>query len=238
MDDVAWIWAAVAVGSGLLFGEIAGRLARTTMRRRSAGSPSTAERVASLIFWISTAVGLVLAVAIADEAALDDLGDRLGESIPRLLIAVVVVIGGYVVSIALAAAVGQSARSATGVRQRTLERTLQAAVVAASVVVVLAELGVDGPVLVVLVAVAVGAPAFTLALLSVLGGRDVAQQIAAGRALRHRVIPGSELRLGDVAGIVVALHPTSVELEDGDGRRILVPNSSLIDGPVTLYPPR
>ena len=29
-------------------------------------------------------------------------------------------------------------------------------------------------------------------------------------------------------------HPTSVELEDGDGRRILVPNSSLIDGPVTL----
>ena len=238
MDDVAWIWAAVAIGSGLLFGEIAGRLARTTMRRRSAVSPSAAERVASLIFWISTAVGLVLAVAIADEAALEDLGDRLGESIPRLLIAVVVVIGGYVVSIALAAAVGQSARSATGVRQRTLERTLQAAVVAASVVVALAELGVDGPVLVVLVAVAVGAPAFTLAMLSVLGGRHIAQQIAAGRALRHRVLPGSELRLGDVAGIVVALHPTSVELEDGDGRRILVPNSSLIDGPVTLHPPR
>lgn len=238
MDDVAWIWATVAVGSGLLFGEIAGRLVRTTLRRREADSPTTAERVASLVFWVSTAVGLVLAVAIADGAALEDLGDRLGEVVPRLLIAVVVVIGGYLVSIALAAAVGQSARSATGVRQRALERTLQAAVLGASVVVALAELGIDGPVLVVLVAVAVGTPALVLALLSVLGGRAVAAQIAAGRAVRHHLVPGCEVRLGDVAGTVVELHPTSVELEDAEGQRILLANSALVDGPVTLTPPR
>ena len=144
-------------------------------------------RVADL--WISTAVGLVPRVAIADEAALEDLGDRLGESIPRLLIAVVVVIGGYVVSIALRCS-GRPVRThpATGVRQRTLERTLQAAVVAASVVVALAELGVDGPVLVVLVAVAVGAPASTLAMLSVLGGRHIA---AADRRRPGAAPPGA-----------------------------------------------
>ena len=60
MEHAEWIWAAVAFGSGLLFGEIAGRLARRAMDRRGVAAREHAGAVGSFIFWASTAVGLIM----------------------------------------------------------------------------------------------------------------------------------------------------------------------------------
>ena len=109
MDYTNLIWAAVALGCGLLIGEIAGRLLRSALG--SSSSPSyreNAPRIARLVFWASTAVGLVLAIAVIDDAALDDLGRRLDDNLPSYLIAFLTVIAGYAVSVVVAAMVGQS----------------------------------------------------------------------------------------------------------------------------------
>lgn len=234
MEHAEWIWAAVAFGSGLLFGEIAGRIVRSAMSRRGDGMREAAGALGSFVFWASTAVGLVVAIGLIDSSVLEDLGDRLGDNLAHFLVAFLLLIGGYALSVAVAAMIGQSARKATGVRQVGLERSLRAAIMAAAVVVALTEIGVDSSMLVVLLAVAIGAPALAIALLTASGGREVAAQIAAGRSLRHQLRPGQVLRCDDVEGTIVVLHPSTVELERDDGVRVLVPNRRLLEVPFSL----
>ena len=118
-----------------------------------------------------------------------------------------------------------------------LERLLRTVIMAFAVVVALTELGVDPSVLVVLLAVAVGAPAFTLALLTALGAREVASQIAAGRALRHQLRPGQTVTCDGESGQIPALHPATIEIERADGSRVLLAHSRLLRGPVTIDQP-
>jgi hypothetical protein len=234
MEHAEWIWAAVAFGSGLLFGEIAGRIVRSALSRRGEAARESAGAVGTFVFWTSTAVGLVIAIALIDSSVLEDLGDRLSESLPRFLVAFLLLIGGYAVSVAVAAMIGQSARKATGVRQVGLERMLRVAIMAAAVVVALTEMGVDSSMLVVLLAVVIGAPALAIALLTAHGGREVAGQIAAGRSLRHQLRPGQLLSCDGEQGTVVVLHPSTVEIERSDGARVLIPNRRLLDAPFTI----
>ena len=95
------------------------RIGRVAARREVAGL------VGTVVFWLATAIGLLVAIWFLDPDVLDDLGERLGEVLPRLGVAALVLIGGHAVSVLVAAMVGQSARKATGVRQRGL-RSLQA----------------------------------------------------------------------------------------------------------------
>lgn len=230
MDYTNLIWAAVALGCGLLIGEIAGRLLRSALGSSSSASfRENASTIARLVFWASTAIGLVLAIAVIDDTALEELGRRLDDNLPSYLIAFLTVIAGYAVSVVVAAMVGQSARKATGIRQRGLERALQAAILATAIVVALTELGVESSMLIVLLVVVVGTPALAVAMLSALGGREVALQLAAGRALRHQLRAGRRIVCGDVAGRIVVVHATAVEVQDDGGTRHHLPNRTLLD---------
>lgn len=235
MNEAEWIWAALVLGCGLLIGEIAGRLVRRAFERREQDGPSrTAARrelasiVGSVVFWTMTAVGLVIAIGIVDVDVLEDLRSQLGESVPRLGVAALLLIGGHAVSVLVAAMVGQSARKATGVRQRGVELALQLGIMGAAVVIALAELGVQPGLIVAPLVALIGAPALAFALLSGLGGREVAGQLAAGRALRHQLREGRVLQCGDVRGRIVAMHPTTVEVECGDGSRTHIPNRRML----------
>lgn len=234
MEHAEWIWAAVAFGSGLLFGEIAGRIVRSAMSRRGDAAREAASSVGTFVFWASTTVGLVIAIALIDASVLEDLGDRLADQLPRFLVAFLILIGGYAISVAVAATIGQSARKATGVRQVGLERTLRGSIMAAAVVVALTEMGVDSSMLVVLLAVAIGTPALAIALLTAHGGREVAGHIAAGRSLRHQLRPGQQLSCDGERGTIVVLHPSTVELQRPDGSRVLIPNRSLLEHPFVV----
>lgn len=240
MTENPWLWAAVAVGIGLLVGEIAGSIVRASMGRKDR-SPHTRQRarsVASGVFWGSSAVGLVIATGILDAEELEEFGDLLRNGVPRVLIALVVVIAGYAAALGIAAAVGQSALRATGVRQVALERSLKVSIVAVAVVVALVVAGVDTWLLGVLFAALVGTPAIALSLLTAFGGRDVASHVAAGRALRHRLREGWDLEVDDLRGEIVGLHTTFVEVEDEVGERHQLPNRWLLDRPYRAGPIR
>ena len=236
MDSLEWIWAAIAVGGGLLAGEIAGRLARRVVEGRDGGAArrELAGVVGTFMFWLATGTGLVFAIQIVDPEVLEDLRDKLTDTVPSVGVAALVLIGGWAVSIAMAAMVGQSARKATGVRQPGLERVLQLGIMGVAVVVALAALGVQASLIVVPLAVVIGAPALAFALLSGLGGREVASQLAAGRTLRHQLREGRELRCGEVRGRILALHATTVEVECADGTRAHIPNRCMLEQPFTV----
>lgn len=241
-EAIDWVLAAVALASGLLLGELGGRLIRQGMRRpqRADSVRANASAAGSFVFWMATAAGLTVAVGVLDRDVIVDLGERAEADLPRLLVAAVTVIVAWGVGVAVAAAVGQSALRATGVRQPTLERVLRIGITLTGVVVALTELGVETAVLAVLVVVVAGAPALAAALLTANGGREVASQLAAGRALRPQLREGWQLRCdapeGPVSGQIVAVHPTSVELLTGDGARRMVPHRLLLDHPFTTNP--
>ncbi|MFZ4517866.1 MAG: hypothetical protein ACOYOP_05735 [Microthrixaceae bacterium] len=243
MTTERWIWAVVALGSGLLIGELGGRLVRAARsgRDRPPEVRARARAVGALVFWTATAIGLVTAAAILDGEEVADLASSAGEQVPLVLLAFVTLIIGYGLAVAVAAAVGQSAKRASGVRQRNLEWFLRLVIMAAAVGLALSQLGVEPGVLAALVTALVVVPLAALALLSALGGRDVASQLAAGRAVRHQLREGWWLEpdgsTGEVeGGRILALHPTAVELELADGRRRMVPNRTLLDHPFTTRP--
>jgi hypothetical protein len=243
MKTEQWIWAAVALGSGLLIGELGGRLVRAARggADRPASVRANARAMGSFVFWTATAIGMVIAVGVLDIDTLEELGRTLSDDLPKLLLALVMLIAGYAIAVAVAAAVGQSALRASGVRQKNLERFLRVIIMVTAAVLALTQLGVSDAMLVVLLAVVVAAPAMALALLSVFGGRDVAAQLAAGRALRHQLREGWTLAYADetgagLVGRIVEIHPTSVEVELADGARLQVPNRQLLDRPFSIRP--
>jgi hypothetical protein len=238
-----WIWALVAVCCGLLIGELGGRLVRGARGGpdRSPAVRATARAVGSLVFWTATAIGLVIAVGVLDIDALREMGDTISESLPDLLLAFVMVIIGYAVAIAVSAAVGQSARRASGVRQETLERFLRVLIMVIAVLLALHQVGVADGMIAALVVIVLAVPAVSVALLSSLGGRDVAAQLAAGRALRAQLREGWTLECMSVegrpvTGRIVRLHPTTVEVETADGARHHVPHGYLLEQPFTVRP--
>ena len=243
MKTEQWIWAAVALASGLLLGELGGRLVRAA--RGGPDRPrrvrATAEAMGNFVFWTATAIGLVIAVGVLDVDTLEDLGSRISDDLPNLLLAMVMLIVGYAVAVAVAAAVGQSARRASGVRQRNLERFLRIVIMAAAAVLALNQLGVDDAMIAALIIILLAVPATAIALLSAFGGRQVASQLAAGRALRHQLREGWTLACRDadgsaVVGRIVQVHPTGVEIQLDDGAHLHVPNSRLLERPFSVRP--
>ncbi|HTO01727.1 MAG TPA: mechanosensitive ion channel domain-containing protein [Microthrixaceae bacterium] len=230
MDATQFILAGTALGCGLLFGELAGKITRSSLEH-STRHPRLAERGAMLgnfVFWAATAAGLVMAIAILDLDTLRHFEEQLVDDLPRFLLSFVWLIVGYAAAVAISATVGQSARKATGIRQPGLERALQVTIMVAALAAAMSQAGIGSDILVLLVGVAIGAPSIAMALLSGLGGREVAAELAAGRALRHHLRPGSSLTVGDVTGLIIAVHTTTVEVETKDGAKFHVPNRKLL----------
>lgn len=240
IDGNRWIVAVIALAASLLLGEIAGRLARASMSRadRTAEIREMARPVSTFLLWASIALGVLVAVASTSRHAFEEIPDRMLVRLPDLLIAGVVMVAGYALAIGLGAAVAQSAVRASGRRHRRLERAVRWTVLGASTAVALSQLGVDTTLLSLALAVLVGAPALAIALLTAFGGREVATDLAAGRALRSHLKVGFHLSSGDVAGTIVAVHPVSVEIEADDGSRVHVPLHCVLEAPFAVTPAR
>ncbi len=240
-----WILSVVVLGCGLLFGEIGGRLVRSSMSRsdRTPEIREMARPVGTFIFWTGTALGLFAAVASASPKTVRDIPDRSLVILPNLLVAGLFLIAGYAVSMGVAAAVGQSALRASGVRHKGLERLLRLSIMASAVVLALSQLGVNTTILVIVLAALLGAPAMAIALLTGLGGREVAANLAAGRALRGQLQPDRRLmcRAVDgtaIDGVIIAVHPVTVEVLTDDMTTVHLPLGELLRRPFEVQPAR
>lgn len=225
-----WVRAVASVAGGFAAGTILAWAVRTVLRasHRRPELREIAAPVATFLFWLGVAGGIVLAVAAVEPRTIEDIPANILAYLPRVLAAGLILLAGRALAVATAAGTGRAVARAVGRPSGEIATAVRLGVNLAAAVLALSQLGVDTTVLVVLAAGVAVSFGLSFALLVGLGGRQAAREIAAGRYLRRFVSPGSNLRSPGLAGSVVALHPLTMELLTEDGRRVHVPHSRLL----------
>jgi small-conductance mechanosensitive channel len=231
----------------LVVGLIVARLLGSTVRKllekigtddlmRRWGVTPVLERAglgASLSALLGRAVRLLISVVVVFSAlsllGLRALEQTLNEAVlflPKLLVAAAILLGGVVVG---ALARERADRLAHQMDfPVSLGRVAQVAIVAVFAVTAAAQIAVSTAILMVVVAIGLAAAAGTFALAFGLGGRDVARELSASRSLRALYAPGNTVAFGDVRGEVVEVGAAVTVLRTADGRRLHVPNATLL----------
>lgn len=231
-----WIAAAGVVVVSLVAASLLGRLTR-----RGLGAPnrpealrSSAASLASVVFSLVLVVGLVVAVSVVAPDLLADIPTQLVTYLPRVVVAVVMIIGARAVATAAEIAVARTVARASAATQRRATAAVRTGILGLAGLLAVGQLGINTTVITLAVAALFFGAAATFTLLVGLGGREVANQAAAARTLRRSLRVGDELELVDVAGVVVAEHATSVELRREDGTHVLVPAARLVNETITV----
>lgn len=109
----------------------------------------------------------------------------------------------------------------------------QVTVMAVFIITAAAQIAVSSAILLLLVAVVLGAVLGSLALAFGLGGRDVARALSAGRIIAGSLEIGQRIEVEELSGEIVGFDPAVTLLKTSEGV-IRVPNHLLISKPVLV----
>ncbi len=177
-------------------------------------------------------ITVVAAVAVLGINSLNSTLDEILLFLPRLLAALVLLLGGLAVSSVARERVERAAYQMD--IPGPLGRVTQIAVVVIAAIMALGQLGVPTLVLNVLLAVVASGSVLTLAIAFGLGSREVARELSAGRSVATSFQEGQTITVGDLRGAIVTLESTAVVLDTDDGRRVRIPNHLLLESTVTV----
>lgn len=237
--DERVIWAATAIASGVLVGAGAGYLTRVVVARRErrAQLEGLAGPAAAFVFWLVLAVGIGVAITILAPDVLQPLAEQTLAYLPNLLVAVLLLIVGRAIAALASGALGAGLAKATGRTRRQAAVALRVGIVVVTIMLVLAQLGVNTMLLTMVAGAALFGISAALALLVGLGGQDIAREIAAGRYLRRVFTTGDHIEAGGVTGRIVALHPATTELSTAASGTLHVPNTTLLNSDIRVEHP-
>jgi hypothetical protein len=242
-----WLIGIGIVIVGVIVAGIVSKIVKKVM-----GSPDRPERLRSLapaaasaISSILLGIGLMVGLGVASPKDVENLpGDIIGY-IPRLLVALIVILLGSALATLVGNLVGEAAVRATGKPQPLLARITRTVVVALATVLAISQIGIDTRVIDLIVAAAVWGVAGTVAALTVLGGREIAGEISAGRYMKRIISVGDRITINSggeaVSGTVVSVHGATVEVETArtvgpDGVThvsvVHMPHRRLLEGPL------
>lgn len=210
----------LVLGSGLAL--LARRLARWSVARFrrmgaqwapvAAGGVAAGDLVERVVFWTVLVLSGLLALRVLGLGTLSLWVDRLLASIPNLIFAVIVLVGGYFLSFPLRALV---ARAFGHDQQRLTPRVAQAALIMVATVTAAEQVGLDVSFAADLLLLVVGLTVAGIALAFAIGSRQlIANLVAAREVCRFQV--GDRLRVDEVEGTVVEITSTTVVLGVGD----------------------
>ncbi len=235
-----WIGAAIAMAGGMIIGTVASRVVSKTLgRSKSDTVRESAAPLAGLTLSSGVVVGLLVALGFIAPDDLEQLGADAIAFLPKAIAALVIVIAANVASTFAAAAVARSL-AGTGAAARFAPIITKFAILGGGAIIAAGQTGIDTMVVNIAVAALLFGVALSLALLTGLGGRQVAGELAAGRAWRASLQSGDRIRAvvsgsgrgqdvpAPLVGVVVDVLPTAVELDSG-GTTVFVPNSRLLD---------
>lgn len=233
-----WITAAIAVGAGLVLGTLGAQVARRLLSKsKVAALQDSSGAVAGLVLALFFVGGLIVALGVVSPDDVDRLRADAVAFVPRAISALIIVIIGNVVATLASDTVARSMRG-VGSAARFAPMATRIAVLVSAGVVAAAQAGMDTAIVQLGVAAVLFGISGIAVLLAGFGGRQVASEVAASRAVRRQLQPGDRVRIdgvrsGDdpaerwIEGIVVDVSPTAVELY-ADGSTVLVPNSQLL----------
>ncbi len=236
MSSTDWIVVAAAIAAGFLIGMIVARVIVSVLGSPTRPEPlqQTAGPLSSLGLWTCVIAGLLVALGVMAPDALDELPRDLIAFLPKLLSAAIVVIAANVLSAFATAALSKALARASSTVQRQAVAITRATILGLAILIAIPQLGIDTTVVNLGVAAIFFALAASFTLLVGLGGRNVASQVASTRAVKRMVESGDEISLDDIAGTVINLHPTAVEIETVSGRKVLIPSSRFLSETVTI----
>lgn len=142
---------------------------------------------------------------------------QVGALLPRLLVAIVIVVLGLVVGRIARNAVTAGARAGRLARADLLGRAVQLVVVASAVVTGVEQVGIDSGFLTALVAIVLGSALGGTALAFAFGARTEVSNLVAMHYVRQAYRPGQLISLGDVRGQIREFTKTTVIVAMDDG---------------------
>lgn len=194
--------------------------------RKSGGQVS--ELVGQLIPVLIAAIGVVGVLVIIDPDQAERLSESVIESVPKVMIAVIVVIVaralGRIVGLFTETALRPISASMAG-RARLI---VSSVILGVGVIIALQQVGVSTDIILILVAALAFGGTLALALGTGLGSVPLAKQVAAGRHVARRYEPGERVRVGDTEGSITDIGLASTRIQVGDGRFVDVPNLDFI----------
>lgn len=227
-----WIYAIGAVLVGLLSGVVGAALVRRIILKGREERPEmhdAARATATFLFLFFTALGVIVAIGFTEPDTLEPIPADLVRKSPRILAAGLILIAGRAIAFALGGMIRSAFEGSTPRIQAQIGATARFVVYAVALVLALSQLGVDTTILSVIAAAVVFGLAGAFALLVGLGGRDLGAELAAGRYLHRMVDVGDEIEAAGIRGVVVAIHPATIELLVDD-ETVHLPNSRVFGG--------
>jgi len=225
-----WIMALGAIVVGLLSGVVGAALVRRALIKGRENKPEivdAARATAIFVFLFFAAIGVVVAVGVSDRDTLRPIPRDLLNYSPHVLAAGMILIAGRAIGFAVAGYLqGALSRSTPRVRTQITE-TARFLITAAAAVLALRQLGIDTTILNILIGAVLFGLAAGFALLVGFGGRELSRELAFGRYLGRILQPGDEVVVGDVKGVVLTLHPASIEVMDDNGASVHLTNSQV-----------
>lgn len=202
------------------------------LTHRSAGR--IAELVGQLIPVLMTAVAVIGVLVIIDPGQAERLSESVMDSVPKVMIAVIVVI----VARALGRIVGLFAETALHTISPALASrarlVLSSVILGVGLIIALQQVGISTDIILILVAALAFGGALALALGAGLGSVPLARQVAAGRHVAKRYNTGEKVRVGDTEGPITEIGLASTRIQVGDSRYVDVPNLDFIAGAIEV----
>jgi small-conductance mechanosensitive channel len=193
-----------------------------------------AELIGQLVPVLMIAIGVVGLLVIVDPEQADKLFESVINSVPKVMIAVIVVI----VARALGRIVGLFAETALRPISASLagraRLILSAGILGIGVIIALQQIGISTDIILVLIAALAFGSALAAALGVGLGSVPLARQVAAGRHVANRYDPGARVRVGDAEGPIAEIGLASTRIQVGEGRFVDVPNLDFIAGAIEV----
>lgn len=186
-----------------------------------------------IVFWLVFAIFLATATTVVGVPVVSTWFAGFAAYLPRVLAAVAVMLLGMLAGHVTRILVLSAAASAGLTYARTLAHTMQVAVILIAAVIAIDQLGVEVTILIVLGSIVVGAVLGGAALAFGLGARGAVQNLVACHYLARTYRVGHRIRIEGFEGRIVAIQPTAVILETGEGR-VSIPAHLFGDRPSTL----
>jgi small-conductance mechanosensitive channel len=194
----------------------------------------------SLAGLVARAVRIVIVFLVVFAAlsllGLEFLSDSLNGVIlflPRVFVALALLVAGIVVGQIVRRQVDRLAQQMD--IPGPLGALAETVVLGVFAITALAQLGIPTQVLLLLVAILLGAVGLTLALAFGIGGREMAREVSARRYVEGSFTVGEEVSVGGQRGRIAVIEATGTVLETNGGDRVRIPNSQLVASIVTLH---
>lgn len=198
------------------------RVARTkaidARMQRSEAYQSVPLVVGAIVQWTVLLLFIAAAIEALGLPAVSEVIGLITAYLPRVLAAVVIVFAGLWAGELTHTVIVRGAGRVALAYAPLIGRAMQVLVVLVFVIVAIGQLGIDSTILVVTLAIVLGASFGAAALAFGLGARTVVSNILASRYVRRQYEVGDTVSIGDSQGRIVEISDTTVILETPGGR--------------------